>query len=390
MPPLAVVVETLTGVCYLIAYILRLSCWRDYISSTGLTPTREVLSFAKTRTPKPRLPVWLYSPSILWVCNSDAALQSLLIVGAICSASAVLRIYPQLCILICTVIYTSLLAIHSPSFPVGGHRILATMGTIIGLVWLGGSSGDHMLALMRSFYVLMMFFSGLTKVITDVGWRRLYHLDYHYWTQPLPTRLGYWFNSLPHWFHALSTLASLVIELTCPLFAAWNAHTRLLTCAGCFFLVLLINTTGNFGFFGAPLYVATLSILDDRSLQILAAGWPTFASLYTPDFTWATEFTRPELIALIAYTLASIYVTVRSFPSRLASFVESTAWYDAVVLMVLGSYYFSPYFFYWTSPKRRHEAVFEIRGADGKWQELILKHSVSATNKLAPCTFGMW
>jgi len=50
-----------------------------------------------------------------------------------------------------------------------------------------------------------MFSSGAVKLLSgDPTWRDLTALRYHYWTQPLPTWIGWYASLLPDWFQTLS------------------------------------------------------------------------------------------------------------------------------------------------------------------------------------------
>jgi hypothetical protein len=376
------------GLAYLLAFVLRLTCWRVFFGSRGLEPTSDQINWFNRSFKNRAMPPWLYGLSILWVYHADWFIQLLLIIGAISGLGALLHIYTYWCIGAATCIYASLQAMHSGGFPVGGHRILANIGFVMFMSWLCGASDESMLVLVRAVYVLIMFYSGLTKELTDKGWSKLLHMDYHYWTQPLPTILGFWLNHLPHWFHAASTFASLAIELTSPVLASWNAYTRLLSFIISNGLVVMINTCGNFGFFGFPLYVASISFFDDKDIAVLTSGIPSLSALLAPDFTWLTTLSTTEQVCLFLYIALSSYVAVQAFPANFAAFFESDAWYNLPIHVLLGTFLYSPYFFYWTSPKRRHEGCIEVRTADGKWHELHFKHGSGMLDKLSPITGG--
>ena len=74
-------------------------------------------------------------------------------------------------------------------------------------VWLG-----------RWLLFRLMFLSGAVKLLSgDATWRDLTALQYHYWTQPLPTPVAWYAAQLPAWF-----------QTACPSSRSsrWNSRSR--------------------------------------------------------------------------------------------------------------------------------------------------------------------
>src|SRR3989449_8411800 len=131
----------------------------------------------------------------------------------------------------------------------------------------------------------LMFLSGLTKLASgDPTWLHFTALDYHFWTQPLPTWPAWYAQWLPQWMHRGMTLAILAIEFFVPWLIVvperWGG--RRARAAACGLLVigqLAIALTGNYGFFNLLAIVLCVSLLDDAALGRvlplrLAAGDP--------------------------------------------------------------------------------------------------------------------
>ncbi len=60
----------------------------------------------------------------------------------------------------------------------------------------------------------LYFLSGFVKLAShDPTWRNLSALDFHYWTQPLPTVVAWYADKLPRGFQHASTFMVLAIEL---------------------------------------------------------------------------------------------------------------------------------------------------------------------------------
>ena len=63
----------------------------------------------------------------------------------------------------------------------------------------------------------LLFMSGAVKLLSDdPTWRTLRALDYHYYTQPLPTPLAWYMAQLPYRFQHLSVVVMFFIELGIP------------------------------------------------------------------------------------------------------------------------------------------------------------------------------
>ena len=79
----------------------------------------------------------------------------------------------------------------------------------------------------------LMFKSGIVKLsLGDRNWRNLTALDYHYYTQPLPTFIGWYLHQLPKWFQRASVAAVYLNEIALPLLIFGPRECRYLACAG--------------------------------------------------------------------------------------------------------------------------------------------------------------
>src|SRR5438034_2990156 len=60
----------------------------------------------------------------------------------------------------------------------------------------------------------LMVMSGVVKLTSgDDCWWNLTALDYHYWSQPLPTIFGWWADQHPEWFKHFSVAFCLAVEI---------------------------------------------------------------------------------------------------------------------------------------------------------------------------------
>jgi hypothetical protein len=109
-----------------------------------------------------------------------------------------------------------------------------------------------------------MFMSGVVKLTSgDDCWWNLTALDYHYWSQPLPTIFAWWADQHPEWFKKFSVAFCLVVEIIVPFFMWAPRRPRLIACGLMIFLQLAIAVTGNYCFFNLLTIALCLLLIDD-------------------------------------------------------------------------------------------------------------------------------
>jgi predicted DCC family thiol-disulfide oxidoreductase YuxK len=114
----------------------------------------------------------------------------------------------------------------------------------------------------------VVFFSGYVKLAShDPTWRDLTALSYHFETQPLPTWIGWWFHQLPSPVLKALTIGMFGIELAMPFLYFLPRRPRFLAFFATILLQLVIDATGNYGFFGLQIFALSLLLLDDQALR---------------------------------------------------------------------------------------------------------------------------
>jgi lipase maturation factor 1 len=100
-------------------------------------------------------------------------------------------------------------------------------------------------------------------------WNALTALDYHYWTQPLPTIFAWFADKHPEWFKKFSVGFCLFVEIIVPFFI-WAPRRVRLTAAGLLiFLQIAIAITGNYCFFNLLTIALCLLLIDDASVAAI-------------------------------------------------------------------------------------------------------------------------
>ena len=106
---------------------------------------------------------------------------------------------------------------------------------------------------------------GLVKLVSgDRQWRHLTAMDEYYQNGPLPTWIGWYLQHLPHWFHWLTALATLVMELALVWMMFMGRRLRII----CFLFTtawqLVVILTANYTFLNYLVLSLGFLLLDDK------------------------------------------------------------------------------------------------------------------------------
>lgn len=117
----------------------------------------------------------------------------------------------------------------------------------------------------------LMFESGIVKLQSygpsDANtWRDWTALNFHYWTQPLPTWTSWWAEHLPGWVDRLSLAVMFFIELVVPFLMVTLRRVRTVCALLLIGLQLLIIATGNYGYFNILTALLAVTLIDDQVL----------------------------------------------------------------------------------------------------------------------------
>jgi hypothetical protein len=132
------------------------------------------------------------------------------------------------------------------------------------------------LFLLKVLLFKLMMMSGVVKLTSgDDSWGWVNHslhwsaftaLDYHYWSQPLPTVFAWWADKTPEWFKHFSVAFCLVVEIIVPFFIWAPRRLRLIAAGLLIVLQLGIAITGNYCFFNLLTIALCLLLIDDGSI----------------------------------------------------------------------------------------------------------------------------
>src|SRR5216117_1935982 len=197
----------------------------------------------------------------------------------------------------------------------GMLRALCWGGAVLALLVVAGVAQAPALALLWLLFRLM-FLSGITKLASgDPTWRDLTALDYHFWTQPLPSWTAWYAHWLPEWTHRGMLLLVLVAELGAPWLIFVSQRLARLRLAACGLLVLGqlgIAVTGNYGFFNALALVLCVPLVDDATV---GRALPLRLEVGEPEPLWKRRAVR-VLVPVVAVLslLAFVREIVQTLP----------------------------------------------------------------------------
>src|SRR3984893_8796589 len=262
------------GLIFLIAFV---SLWVQIdglIGANGITPVREFLPAAHAQLGGRALSIL---PTLCWLNSSDGFLHFLCGGGVVLSLLLIFGIAPALSLVGLVALYLSLTIAGQTFLSFQWDILLLETGflSIFLAPWrLWPKCGTEppisraALFLHKLLLSKPMSMSGVVKLTSgDDSWLDLTALDYHYWSQPLPTVIGWWVDQSPEWFKKFSVAFCLVVEIIVPFFIWGSRRLRLLACGLLVFLQIIIAATGNYCFFNLLTVALCLLLIDDVSLR---------------------------------------------------------------------------------------------------------------------------
>lgn len=260
------------GVVYFFAFLSLLPQISGLFGSQGILPVEGFLSSVRSSFGIER---FLYFPTIFWYFAADAFLQAIGVLGIILSILLIAGLSSALILLLLWGFYLSFVTAGQAFMSFQWDTLLLEVGFLAIFLAPWAIPRPHLyqppkllIFLFRLLLFKLVFSSGAIKLLSgDESWRNLTALTYHYFTQPLPNPISWYFSQLPVFVHKLSALGMFFIELIIPffIFAPW----RRIRFVAAFLIVLLqafIGITGNYTFFNLLTASLALFILDDAVL----------------------------------------------------------------------------------------------------------------------------
>jgi hypothetical protein len=218
-------------------------------------------------------------PTLLWLSAGDGMIWTLIAAGVVLAVLLIVDVLPGLAVLGLWLSYLSLITVGGPFFRYQWDILLleALLMSLFLAPWrlrprLAGDA-EPLLAgvwLVRLLACKLMLLSGLVKLRSgDATWADLTALEYHFFTQPIPTWTAYCAHHAPAWLLGLATMLMFFVELVLPWMVVGPRRLRMMFGLGMMFLMLGIGATGNYGFFNLLTFALAILLLDDGALRRL-------------------------------------------------------------------------------------------------------------------------
>ncbi len=275
------------GLIYLIAFV---SLWvqvEGLVGSDGVSPVNQFLPAVYERFGRS---AYSLLPTLCWFNSSNGFLHFLCSGGVVLSLLLIVGIAPALSLVALFVFYLSLILAGQTFLSFQWDILLLETGFLSiflapwriwprELFWWPGAAipatavSRPALFLLKFLLFKLMLMSGVVKLTSgDNSWWNLTALDYHYWSQPLPTVFGWWADKSPEWFKHFSVAFCLVVESIVPFFICAPRRLRLIAAGLMIFLQFVIALTGNYCFFNLLTIALCLLLIDDAVVASLCRG----------------------------------------------------------------------------------------------------------------------
>ncbi len=312
------------GLVYLIAFASLASQVQGLYGPTGILPAGDFLARVGTVLGPER---YWYVPTVFWLGAGSSALAMVCGLGWLAAVLLVLDVFPLASLGVLWALYLSLVTVGQDFLAFQWDVLLLEAG-LLAIVLTSrrgrgpGRAEPHPLPLFLVWWLLvrLQVESGLVKLTSgDPTWRHLTALDFHFFTQPIPTWSAWYANLAPEWIKHLSVAAILLLEILAPLLLFAGSRGRRLAFLGAMAAQTGIALTGNFAFFNLLTVALALPLLDDSVWRQVLPG-RLLARLRSDDVVGRQAgLARLAVgIALLACSTVSFIATIMPGGARMA------------------------------------------------------------------------
>ncbi len=348
------------GLVYLAAFLSLAAQIRGLVGAQGILPLGEYLAAAHQGW---GADAYWRLPTLFWLDARDAALIAGAWLGVALAVLLTLGILQRIALAGLFALYLSFVYAGQIFMTYQWDMLLVEAG-FLAIFLTGGSR--IVVWLYRLLLFRFLFLAGLVKLASgDPTWRQLTALDYHFFTQPLPSPLAYYAAQLPHWLLSAGTAAALVIELVAVALIFLPRRPRMLAAALVIGFQVLIMLTGSYSWFNLLTILLCLFLVDDQALRRFMGA----------DFAAAVAALAPRpgriataIAALVALVVVPIGVNLVYAPLTGRNIPFAGAMTDALAPLLI----VNPYGLFATTTTTRPVLVFEGSDDNRTWREYEL------------------
>ena len=349
------------GLIYLIAFV---SLWVQVdglVGSNGMSPVSQFLPAVRQQVGSD---AYFLLPTLCWFDSSNTFLHFLCGGGVVLSLLLIFGVVPAVSLALLFIFYLSLTIGGQVFFNFQWDVLLLEAGFLSiflapwrlwprDLLWRPGPAipttattsataspvSRAGLFLLKFLLFKLMLMSGVVKLTSgddswgwvnhSFHWSALTALDYHYWSQPLPTIFSWWADKTPEWFKHFSVAFCLVVEIIAPFFIWAPRRPRLVAAGLMIFLQIVIALTGNYCFFNLLTIALCFLLIDDsvvgtdrRAVRPRVAGAPGGRALPDRLCQYAAIAVIVVTFPINAWLIFSAFKPQSRPPGRLANFYE--------------------------------------------------------------------
>ena len=308
---------------------------------------------------------YLYMPCVFWLNSSDTAIFAGTLVGMLMGLLVVIDRCTRWALIGLFALYLSYSYAGQEFMSFQWDALLLEVG-FLAIFLTGGSR--IVVWLFRWLVFRYLFLAGIVKLLSgDPTWRNWTALQYHFWTQPLPTPLAWYAAHLPDRLLTVGTAATLFIELGCVFLIFLPRRVRALAACCVLLLQALIVLTGNYNFFNLLTMLLCIFLFDDAALEPLvplrAQSW---AARRAPLAARAATVTATALaLIVLPLGLNRIWQTLTHTNIPLVGAVSQAL---SPLLIV------NPYGLFAVMTTTRPEIVIEGSSDGQNWREYVFRY----------------
>jgi predicted DCC family thiol-disulfide oxidoreductase YuxK len=295
----------LLGLVFLIAFVSLWTQVDGLVGENGILPAGQFLNAAHDQL---GARAYTLLPTFCWFGASNACLHWLCAFGSVLSIFLIVGLAPAVTLLVLVSLYVSLVAVGQTFLSFQWDILLIETGFLAIFIapwrWLaikgpGPPVSRVGLFLLKFLLFKVMVMSGVVKLTShDDCWWNLTALDYHYWSQPLPTIFAWWADQSPEWFKKFSVGFCLFVEIIVPLFLWAPRRLRLIAAGLLIFLQIVIAVTGNYCFFNLLTIALCLLLIDDQWIGRVSRGWRVEGGAPATPLGSSLAGARPSILAI--------------------------------------------------------------------------------------------
>jgi predicted DCC family thiol-disulfide oxidoreductase YuxK len=348
----------LFGLIYLAAFTSFAVQAQGLIGSHGILPLAELVNGIGRHAGFER---FLLMPMLFWWNASDFMIQAVCWAGAVLSLLLVCNVLPRVSLLLLFVLYLSLFYGGQEFMSYQWDTYLLESGFLALLMSCSRTAGRWLL---RWLLFRFMFMSGMVKLLSgDPNWWHLSALDYHFFTQPLPTPLAWYAAHCPLGLLRFATGGMFVIELALPFLVFCPRRLRFVAAIGFLLLQSFILITGNYNWFNLQTMLLCLLLFDDAAIVTLLphrmTGWLRARVRPPNPSTVVRGLTGATALLLVFCSLVQMDIRFGGNPPELTQLIEG---------LIEPLHLVSPYGLFAVMTTERDEIIIEGSNDGIRWR----------------------